>query len=154
MRIMGRENSFNWKYIFLTYLNKNGIFRVFGLSSWKNKTTKKKKTCCEIDLETIWLSTIESLMVDFYFFCVPNATKNMLKPIFERKCAKCNVPHNSGLALTKAWQCLTIAILAGCTASHVAFTMTMEVIIMASKWLVVRKRQLKPSQISILHWLY
>lgn len=68
----------------------------------KTKPQKKKKTCCEIDLETIWLSTIESLMVDFYFFCVPNATKNMLKPIFERKCAKCNVPHNSRLALTKA----------------------------------------------------
>lgn len=152
MSIMGRENSFNWKYIFLTYLNKNGIFRVFGLSSWKNKTTKKN---------VLWNRPGNHLAQHhrvfdggFLFLCVPNATKNMLKPIFERKCAKCNVPHNSRLALTKAWQCLTIAILAGCTASHVAFTMTMEVIIMASKWLVVRKRQLKPSQISILHWLY
>jgi len=35
-----------------------------------------------------------------------------------------------------AWQCLEVGIMAGCTISSLAFTMAMEIIIRASRWVV------------------
>ena len=71
----------------------------------------------------------------FDYFKVPVVVVNLIRAHFQdiRLCL-------STAGFTTGWQRLEIVIMAGCTISLLAFTMPMEMIIRASKWVVGRER--------------
>ncbi|KAJ8414647.1 hypothetical protein AAFF_G00038490 [Aldrovandia affinis] len=77
----------------------------------------------------------ELLWESFNFFHVPEPITTLVKAYFQ-DLQLCFTTAN----LTTTWQRLEIGIMAGCTISPLAFTMAMEVIIRASKWVVGGER--------------
>jgi len=69
-------------------------------------------------------------------FRVPVVVVNLIRAYFQdiRLCL-------SIACFTTDWQRLEIGIMAGCTISPLAFTMAMEIIIRASKWVVGGERR-------------
>ena len=67
----------------------------------------------------------------FDYFRVPVVVVNLIRAYFQdiRLCL-------STSGFTTGWQRLEIGIMAGCMISPLAFTMAMEIIIRASKWVV------------------
>ncbi|KAK0136753.1 Retrovirus-related Pol polyprotein from type-2 retrotransposable element R2DM [Merluccius polli] len=78
------------------------------------------------------------LWTAFSYFQVPEAITSLVKAYF-RDVQICL----STSEYTTAWQHLEVGIMAGCTISPLAFTMAMEVIIRASRW-VVGGEQIRP----------
>ncbi|MDG2555426.1 reverse transcriptase family protein, partial [Vibrio parahaemolyticus] len=90
-----------------------------------------------LDLATAFGSVPHSLIWSaFDYFRVPQVVVNLVKAYFQdiRLCL-------STAGFTTGWQRLEIGIMAGCTISPLAFTMAMEVIIRASKWVVGGERR-------------
>lgn len=81
----------------------------------------------------------ELLWTAFEFFHIPGHITALVKSYFQdlQFCF-------TTTEFTTTWQCLEVGIMAGCTVSPLAFTMAMEVIIRASKW-VVSGQRLNPS---------
>lgn len=77
----------------------------------------------------------ELLWKAFEFFQVPDEITRLVKAYFE----DIQFCFSTGEFVT-SWQRLEIGIMAGCTISPLAFTMAMEVIIRASKWVVGGER--------------
>ena len=77
----------------------------------------------------------EILWTAFNFFQVPEVITKLVKAYFQdlQFCVTAGVS-------TTAWQHLEIGIMAGCTISPLAFTMAMELIIRASRWVVGGER--------------
>jgi len=69
------------------------------------------------------------------FFRVPMSITNLVKAYFGDLQFSFSTPKFSS-----TWQCLEVGIMAGCTISPLAFTMAMEVIIRASRWVVGGER--------------
>ncbi len=69
------------------------------------------------------------------FFQVPEGITRLVKAYFQ-DLQFCDTTQDS----TTAWQHLEIGIMAGCTISPLAFTMAMELIIRASRWVVGGER--------------
>jgi len=69
------------------------------------------------------------------FFRVPMSITNLVKAYFGDLQFSFSTPKFS-----TTWQCLEVGIMAGCTISPLAFTMAMEVIIRASRWVVGGER--------------
>ena len=89
-----------------------------------------------LDLANAFGSVPHSLIwTAFNFFHIPNTITNLVKNYFRdlQFCVKTT-------DYTTSWQSLEIGIMAGCTISPLAFTMAMEVIIRASKWVVGGER--------------
>ena len=103
------------------------------------QTAKKEKK----DLHVVFLDLAnafgsvphEMLWTAFNFFQVPECITRMIKAYFQdlQFCV-------TAQASTTAWQHLEIGIMAGCTISPLAFTMAMELIIRASRWVVGGER--------------
>jgi len=74
---------------------------------------------------------LELLWAAFDFFRVPMSIKNLVKACFGDLQFSFSTPEFSTM-----WQCLEVGIMAGCTIYTLAFTMPMEVIIRASRWVV------------------
>ena len=77
----------------------------------------------------------ELLWAAFDFFSVPMTITNLVKAYFGDLQFSFSTSEFS-----TTWQCLEVGIMAGCTISPLAFTMAMEVIIRASKWVVGGER--------------
>lgn len=77
----------------------------------------------------------ELLWSAFGFFHIPDAITSLVKSYFQDVQFCFNTTE-----FTTSWQCLEVGIMAGCTISPLAFTMAMEVIIRASKWVVGGQR--------------
>ncbi|XP_058852591.1 uncharacterized protein LOC131699527 [Acipenser ruthenus] len=77
----------------------------------------------------------ELLRAAFDFFSVPMTITNLVKAYFGDLQFSFSTSEFS-----TTWQCLEVGIMAGCTISPLAFTMAMEVIIRASKWVVGGER--------------
>ncbi|XP_063049584.1 MAP/microtubule affinity-regulating kinase 3-like [Engraulis encrasicolus] len=77
----------------------------------------------------------EMLWTAFNFFQVPETITGLVKAYFQdlQFCV-------TAQASTTAWQHLEVGIMAGCTISPLAFTMAMELIIRASRWVVGGER--------------
>ncbi|TWW54580.1 hypothetical protein D4764_0274410 [Takifugu flavidus] len=77
----------------------------------------------------------EVLWTAFTFFQVPEGITRLVKAYFQdlQFCV-------TAQASTTAWQHLEVGIMAGCTISPLAFTMAMELIIRASRWVVGGER--------------
>ena len=89
-----------------------------------------------LDLANAFGSVPHSLLWEaFDFFRVPGSIKSLVKAYF-LDIQLCFTTAE----YTTAWQQLEIGIMAGCTISPLAFTMAMEVIIRASKWVVGGER--------------
>ncbi|KAK0147628.1 LINE-1 retrotransposable element ORF2 protein [Merluccius polli] len=89
-----------------------------------------------LDLANAYGSVPHSLLwAAFDFFQVPTTITNLVKHYFQdlQFCLT-----TSGF--TTSWQPLEVGIMAGCTISPLAFTMAMEIIIRASKWVVGGER--------------
>ena len=100
------------------------------------KTEKKDLNVVFLDLANAFGSVPHSLIwSSFHYFKVPEIVVNLVKAYFQdiRLCA-------SIADFTTGWQRLEVGIMAGCTVSPLAFTMAMEVIIRASKWVVGGER--------------
>lgn len=69
------------------------------------------------------------------FFNIPDTITTLVKPHFQDLQFCFSTP-----SFTTTWQRLEVGIMAGCTISPLAFTMAMELIIWASKWVVGGKR--------------
>ncbi len=103
------------------------------------QTAKKEKK----DLHVVFLDLAnafgsvphEVLRAAFNFFQVPEGITRLVKAYF-RDLQFCVTTQDS----TTAWQHLEIGIMAGCTISPMAFTMAMELIIRASRWVVGGER--------------
>ncbi|KAL1277462.1 hypothetical protein QQF64_024135 [Cirrhinus molitorella] len=103
------------------------------------QTAKKEKK----DLHVVFLDLAnafgsvphEILWTAFSFFQVPEGITRLVKAYFQdlQFCV-------TAQANTTAWQHLEIGIMAGCTISPLAFTMAMELIIRASRWVVGGER--------------
>ncbi len=101
--------------------------------------TKKEKK----DLHVVFLDLAnafgsvphEVLWAAFNFFQVPEGITRLVKAYFQ-DLQFCVTTQDS----TTAWQHLEIGIMAGCTISPLAFTMAMELIIQASRWVVGGER--------------
>ncbi|KAL1263729.1 hypothetical protein QQF64_006468 [Cirrhinus molitorella] len=103
------------------------------------QTAKKEKK----DLHVVFLDLAnafgsvphEILWTAFSFFQVPEGITRLVKVYFQdlQFCV-------TAQANTTAWQHLEIGIMAGCTISPLAFTMAMELIIRASRWVVGGER--------------
>ena len=103
------------------------------------QTAKKEKK----DLHVVFLDLAnafgsvphEILWTAFNFFHVPEGITRLVKAYFQdlQFCV-------TAQASTTAWQHLEIGIMAGCTISPLAFTMAMELIIRASRWVVGGER--------------
>lgn len=65
------------------------------------------------------------------FLNIPDAITTLVKPYFQDLQFCFSTP-----SFTTTWQRLEVGIMAGCTISPLAFTMAMELIIRASKWVV------------------
>jgi len=76
-----------------------------------------------------WLKYDELLSAAFDFFRVPMSITNLVKAYFGDLQFSFSTPKFS-----TAWQRLEVRIMAECTISLLAFTMAMEVIIRASRW--------------------
>lgn len=89
-----------------------------------------------LDLANAFGSVPHSLIwTAFDFFHIPSTITNLVKSYF----------HDLQFCIqtteyTTSWQSLEVGIMAGCTISPLAFTMAMEVIIRASKWVVGGER--------------
>lgn len=95
---------------------------------------KEKKDLHVVFLElanTFGSVSHEILWTAFNFFQVPVGITRLVKTYFQdlQFCV-------TAQASTTAWQHLEIGIMAGCTISPLAFTMAMELIIQASRWVV------------------
>lgn len=92
-----------------------------------------------LDLSNAFDSVPQNLLWPaFHFFRVPAALTNFVKAYFQ------NIQLCFTTAqYTTAWQHLEVGIMAGCTISPLAFTMVMEVIIQASRW-VLGGQQIRP----------
>ncbi|KAL6484312.1 hypothetical protein MHYP_G00063570 [Metynnis hypsauchen] len=77
----------------------------------------------------------ELLWTAFRFFNIPDTITTLVKAYFQDLQLCFSTPE-----FTTSWQHLEIGIMAGCTVSPLAFTMAMEVIIRASKWVVGGQR--------------
>uniref|UniRef100_A0A3B1JD36 Reverse transcriptase domain-containing protein n=1 Tax=Astyanax mexicanus TaxID=7994 RepID=A0A3B1JD36_ASTMX len=89
-----------------------------------------------LDLANAFGSIPHSLIwAAFDFFHIPNTITNMVRNYFQdlQFCIQTT-------EYTTSWQSLEVGIMAGCTISPLAFTMAMEVIIRASKWVVGGER--------------
>ena len=89
-----------------------------------------------LDLADAFGSVPHSLLWKaFSYFQVPEKISVLVKAYFEDIQLCFNTSN-----YTTSWQHLEIGIMAGCTISPLAFTMAMEVIIRASKWVVGGER--------------
>ena len=89
-----------------------------------------------LDLANAFGSVPHSLLWEaFDFFRVPGSIKSLVKAYF-LDIQLCFTTAE----YTTAWQQLEVGIMAGCTISPLAFTMAMEIIIRASKWVVGGER--------------
>ena len=77
----------------------------------------------------------EILWAAFNFFKIPEVITRLVKAYFQ-DLQFCVTAQDT----TTAWQHLEVGIMAGCTISPLAFTMAMEVIIRASRWVVGGER--------------
>lgn len=77
----------------------------------------------------------ELLWSAFDFFYIPDTITALVKSYFQDM-QFCFTTSD----FTTSWQCLEVGIMAGCTISPLAFTMAMEIIIRASKWVVGGQR--------------
>ena len=77
----------------------------------------------------------ELLWESFNFFHVPKPITTLVKAYFQDLQLCFTTPD-----FTTTWQRLEVGIMAGCTISPLAFTMAMEVIIRASRWVVGGER--------------
>lgn len=77
----------------------------------------------------------ELLWTSFEFFNIPGTITTLVKDYFQDFQFCFTTPE-----FTTSWQCLEVGIMAGCTVSPLAFTLAMEVIIQASKWVVGGQR--------------
>ena len=103
------------------------------------QTAKKEKK----DLHVVFLDLAnafgsvphEILWTAFNFFQVPEGITRLVKAYFQdlQFCVTTQ-------ASTTAWQHLEVGIMAGCTISPLAFTMAMEIIIRASRWVAGGER--------------
>ncbi|KAJ8010150.1 hypothetical protein DPEC_G00071990 [Dallia pectoralis] len=85
-----------------------------------------------LDLANAFGSVPHNLLWEsFSFFHVPSIVTNLVKAYF-KDLQLCFTTAD----FTTSWQCLEVGIMAGCTISSLAFTMAMEVIIRASRWVV------------------
>ena len=85
-----------------------------------------------LDLANAFGSVTHSLIWKvFDYFRMPVVVANLIRAYFQ------DIRLFSSTAdFTTGWQKLEIGIMAGCTISPLAFTMAMEIIIRASKWVV------------------
>ncbi len=100
------------------------------------KKERKELHVLFLDLANAYGSVPHSfLWAAFDFFQVPTIITNLVKHYFQdlQFCLT-----TSGF--TTSWQPLEVGIMAGCTISPLAFTMAMEIIIRASKWVVGGER--------------
>lgn len=81
----------------------------------------------------------------FNYFRVPASPTSLVKTYFQdiQLCL-------STAVYTAAWQYLEVGILANCNISSLAFTLAMEVIIQASRW-VAHGQQIRPAACQSLH---
>ena len=101
------------------------------------KTEKRDLNVIFLDLANAFGTVPHSLIWEaFDYFKVPGVVVNLVKLYFQdiRLCL-------STAGFTTGWKRLEIGIMAGCTISPLAFTMAMEVIIRASKWVVGGERR-------------
>jgi len=101
------------------------------------KSEKKDLHVIFLDLANAFGSVPHSLIWKaFDYSRVPAIVVNLIRAYFQdiRLCL-------STAGFTTGSQRLEIRIMAGCTSSPLAFTMTMEIIIRASKWVVGAERQ-------------
>ena len=103
------------------------------------QTAKKEKSDLHVvflDLANAFGSVPHSfLWASFDFFRIPETIKHLVKSYFEDLQLCFTTPD-----FTTTWHRMEIGIMAGCTISPLAFTMAMEVIIRASKWVVGGER--------------
>ena len=96
------------------------------------RSEKKDLHVIFLDLANAFGSVPHSLIWKaFHYFRVPVVVVNLIRAYFQ--------VIRLGLStadFTTGWQRLEIGIMAGCTISPLAFTMAMEIIIRASKWVV------------------
>ena len=100
------------------------------------KAERKDRHVVFLDLANAFGSVPHELLWSaFSFFHIPNTITTLVKSYFQdvQFCLTTS-------EFTTSWQCLEVGIMAGCTISPVAFTMAMEVIIRASKWVVGGQR--------------
>jgi len=100
------------------------------------KIEKKDLHVIFLDLANLFGSVPYSLIWKvFDYFRVPVVVVYLVRAYFQdmRLCL-------STAGFTTGWQRLEIGIMVGCTISPLAFTMTMEIIIRASKWVVGGER--------------
>ena len=103
------------------------------------QTAKKEKK----DLHVVFLDLANAfgsvphgmIWTAFSFFQVPEGITRLIRAYF-RDFQLCVTTHTG----TTAWQRLQVGIMAGCTISPLAFTMAMELIIRASRWVVGGER--------------
>lgn len=89
-----------------------------------------------LDLANAFGSVPHNLLWEsFNFFHVPASVTNLVKAYFE-DLQLCFTTAD----FTTSWQRVEVGIMAGCTISPLAFTMAMEVIIRASRWVVGGER--------------
>ncbi len=88
-----------------------------------------------LDLANAYGSVPHNLLwIAFHYFSVPEAITRLVKSYFQDLQLCLTIED-----FTTAWQRVEIGIMAGCTISPLAFTMAMEVIIRASRWVVGQK---------------
>lgn len=103
------------------------------------QTAKKEKS----DLHVVFLDLANAfgsvphnfLWSSFDFFRIPGTITHLVQEYFQDLQLCFTMPD-----FTTTWHHMEIGIMAGCTISPLAFTMAMEVIIRASKWVVGGKR--------------
>ncbi len=101
-----------------------------------NQEGKERLACVFLDLANAFGSVPhEVLWAAFNFFQVPEGITRLVKAYFQ-DLQFCITTQDS----TTAWQHLEIGIMLGCTISPLAFTMAMELIIRASRWVVGGER--------------
>lgn len=111
--------------------------RILGMpaANQQNQTAKREGKDLHVlflDLANAYGSVPHSLLwIAFDFFQVPTTMTNLVKHHFQdlQFCLTTSV-------FTTTWQPLEVGIMAGCTTSPLAFTMAMEIIIRASRWVV------------------
>ncbi len=85
-----------------------------------------------LDLANAFGSVPHNLLwIAFHYFSVPEAITRLVKSYFQDLQLCLTIGD-----CTTAWQQVEIGIMSGCTISPLAFTMAMEVIIRASRWVV------------------
>ena len=81
--------------------------------------------------QRFWIRPHSLIWTAFNFIHIPNTITNLVSNYFQdlQFCIQTT-------EYTTSWQSLEVGIMAGCTISPLAFTMAMEVIIRASKWVL------------------